>query len=221
MMTPATGGTSQQCRTGQPCSGAATTVTNGRVVTQGSQQPLGDYASDDLPWDEDNPTTGGGGGVGGSGGEHDDENAAVLTMVRVTVRDSVAYGYGGGRGRGAWNGRGGAVAVLNEYAKATFSECTFIGNEAWGGEDSDDLFLGGYSDPIGSGGGDGGMAADYSTNLGEGGAVYISGASASFDRCTFEDQTAEKEGGAVYVDGGAATTFDGRGLSLAHNRPRV
>ena len=50
---------------------------------------------------------------------------------------------------------------------------------------------------------------DYSSNLGEGGGVYVSGASASFERCTFDRNQAEKEGGAVYVDGAAAASFDG------------
>lgn len=198
MMTTST--SPQQCSTGQPCGSAAT----------GTYSPLGDYRDDDLPWDEDKPSSSANtisGGGSGDDDEHDDENAGVLTMVRVTVRDSVAYGHGGGA---AWNGRGGAVAVLNKYARATFTECTFIGNEAWGGEDSDDLFA-----PGTPGSNPGGAAAaatpavDYSTNLGEGGGVYVSGAAVRFDRCTFEGQTAEKEGGAVFVDGGATTTFDG------------
>ena len=50
---------------------------------------------------------------------------------------------------------------------------------------------------------------DYSSNLGEGGGVYVSGASASFERCTFDQNQAEKEGGAVYVDSAASSSFDG------------
>ena len=133
------------------------------------QQPPGDYRDDDLPWEEDQPTAAstttagrGNAAAGGRGGEHQhehdanalDENAAVLTMVKVTVRSSVAYGGGAGPNRKAWNGRGGAVALLNRYAKGTFIDCYFIGNEAWGGEESDDDGTAGYYNSNGGAGSD-------------------------------------------------------------------
>lgn len=170
----------QRCLTGQPCDAP------------------GDYLDDDLPWNADQEAAGAGGTLpllplseARNSNVRDNENAAVLSMIGVTVRNSVAYG------GIAWNGRGGAVAVLNRYSEASFKDCAFIGNEAWGGEVSDDLLastLGGL---------------DYTTNLGEGGGVFVVGAYVSFERCTFENQTAEKEGGAVYADGGAAVAIEG------------
>ena len=184
-----------QCPMGRSCVSGATGARS---------EGFGDYGeNDDFAWDqgvEGRPTKGSSGQIDSGDDEHDhDKNhAGALTMIRVTVRDSVAYGRGGVEAK---NGRGGGVALLNRYARAVFTECTFVGNEAWGGVDSDDLFLGG------SGGL--GTVVDYSTNLGEGGGVYVNGAAVTFDRCTFEDQTAEKEGGAVYADAGATVRLDG------------
>ena len=39
--------------------------------------------------------------------------------------------------------------------------------------------------------------------------MYVSGAWATFERTTFDGNTAEKEGGGVYVDGGGTISFNG------------
>jgi len=102
-------------------------------------------------------------------------------MTRVVVRDSVAYGGPGdaAAGRRAWNGRGGAVAVMSANARASFRDCAFVSNEAWGGAAGD--------------GGASSSSSDYLSNLGEGGGVYVSGGTASFVDCVFEGNVAEKE----------------------------
>jgi len=93
------------------------------------------------------------------------------------------------------NGRGGAVAVFGASASATFLECAFEGNEAWGSASA------------------GAMDA-YAADVGEGGAVFLRRGVALFVRSAFTRNVAEKEGGAVYADRGArvsveASTFSG------------
>ena len=77
-------------------------------------------------------------------------NHAVLTMVRSSITRSVAVGAGPGS-----HGRGGGVALLNKHSLARFTDCTFVDNEAWGGDPGS------------------GAITDYSSSLGNGGGVYV------------------------------------------------
>jgi hypothetical protein len=112
-------------------------------------------------------------------------NHAVLTMVRSSVTRSVAVGAGPGS-----HGRGGGVALLNKHSLARFTDCTFVDNEAWGGDPGS------------------GAITDYSSSLGNGGGVYVSGGSAVFERCSFSTNAAESEGGGVHVSEGGTASFE-------------
>ena len=131
------------------------------------------------------------------------ENAsASLVAVGVAFVENLAVGGGGDAGNtnafvttSPPNGRGGAVAVFGASASATFLECAFEGNEAWGSASA------------------GAMDA-YAADVGEGGAVFLRRGVALFVRSAFTRNVAEKEGGAVYADRGArvsveASTFSG------------
>ena len=88
------------------------------------------------------------------------------------------------------------MALIGGGARGVFDGCRFEGNEAWGGAPS--------------------PTYAYDANVGEGGAVYARGGAASFRRCEFVGNVAEKEGGAVYVDGGGTATFEA--CTFARNR---
>ena len=135
------------------------------------------------------------------------ENAsASLVAVGVAFVENLAVGGGGdagntntdgryGRSSSPPNGRGGAVAVFGASASATFLECAFEGNEAWGSASA------GAIDP-------------HAADVGEGGAVFLRRGVARVFRSAFTRNVAEKEGGAVYADRGArvsleASTFSG------------
>jgi hypothetical protein len=133
----------------------------------------------------------------------ENENAsASLVAVGVAFVENLAVGGGGDAGNtnafvttSPPNGRGGAVAVFGASASATFLECAFEGNEAWGSASA------------------GAMDA-YAADVGEGGAVFLRRGVALFVRSAFTRNVAEKEGGAVYADRGArvsveASTFSG------------
>lgn len=133
----------------------------------------------------------------------ENENAsASLVAVGVAFVENLAVGGGGDAGNtntfvttSPPNGRGGAVAVFGASASATFLECAFEGNEAWGSASA------------------GAMDA-YAADVGEGGAVFLRRGVARFVRSAFTRNVAEKEGGAVYADRGArvsveASTFSG------------
>jgi hypothetical protein len=135
--------------------------------------------------------------------ENENENAsASLVAVGVAFVENLAVGGGGDAGNtnafvttSPPNGRGGAVAVFGASASATFLECAFEGNEAWGSASA------------------GAMDA-YAADVGEGGAVFLRRGVALFVRSAFTRNVAEKEGGAVYADRGArvsveASTFSG------------
>lgn len=116
--------------------------------------------------------------------------AATLRAFGVTFRGAVALG------SAAFDGRGGAVALIGGGARGAFDGCRFEENETWGGAPS--------------------PTYAYDANVGEGGAVYARGGAASFRRCQFVGNVAEKEGGAVYVDGGGTATFEA--CTFARNR---
>jgi hypothetical protein len=135
------------------------------------------------------------------------ENAsASLVAVGVAFVENLAVGGGGdagntntdgryGRSSSPPNGRGGAVAVFGASASATFLECAFEGNEAWGSASA-------------------GAIDAYAADVGEGGAVFLRRGVARVFRSAFTRNVAEKEGGAVYADRGArvsleASTFSG------------
>ena len=141
----------------------------------------------------------------------DDENvfenaSASLVAVGVAFVENLAVGGGGdagntntdgryGRSSSPPNGRGGAVAVFGASASATFLECAFEGNEAWGSASA-------------------GAIDAYAADVGEGGAVFLRRGVARVFRSAFTRNVAEKEGGAVYADRGArvsleASTFSG------------
>ena len=88
------------------------------------------------------------------------------------------------------------MALIGGGARGVFDGCRFEENEAWGGAPS--------------------PTYAYDANVGEGGAVYARGGAASFRRCEFVGNVAEKEGGAVYVDGGGTATFEA--CTFARNR---
>ena len=112
-------------------------------------------------------------------------NHAVLTVVRSSITRSVAIGAGPGS-----HGRGGGVALLNKHSLARFTDCTFVDNEAWGGDPGS------------------GAITDYSSSLGNGGGVYVAGGSAVFERCSFGANAAESEGGGVHVSEGGTASFE-------------
>ena len=86
-----------------------------------------------------------------------------------------------------WNGRGGAVAVFGSGASATFVDCAFDSNEAWGSASA--------------------TLDAYAADVGEGGALFVRRGVARVHRSAFTRNVAEKEGGAVYADEGARVAF--------------
>ena len=82
-----------------------------------------------------------------------------------------------------WNGRGGAVALFGRGASATFVECAFQANEAWGSASA--------------------SLDAYAADVGEGGAVFARRGVVRFHGSVFQNNVAEKEGGALYADKGA------------------
>jgi hypothetical protein len=105
---------------------------------------------------------------------------ARLTATRCAFASNAALGGAG------WDGAGGGVALLNAQTLASFTDCTFSDNFAWGAD---------------------GAATSYDTDWGDGGGVYVSGGVASFDTCRFERCEAERHGGGVAVLAGGAATF--------------
>ena len=148
------------------------------------------WADQDIPEDDSYP-------------HRDDSYSATLHARGVVFRDAIALGSSGSpassassASASASNGRGGAVALLGDGARGFFDGCRFVGNEAWGGAPS--------------------STYTYDANVGEGGAAHVRGGSASFRRCEFVGNVAEKEGGAVYLDDGATATFEA--CTFARNR---
>jgi len=123
---------------------------------------------------------------------------AQLQLDMVTIKNCISFGGIASNNvdaaRGVWNGRGGAIALLNGFTFAIINDCVFQENEAWGA-----------GDEIG----------DYASNFGEGGAIYMVGGIARFKECIFEGCIAEKEGGAVFIHGESDAKFEG--CTFRHN----
>ena len=125
--------------------------------------------------------------------------SASLTAVGVTFSENLVTGGGGTvyntntnelQRTEPWNGRGGAVAILDADASATFVTCEFTRNEAWGS-----AAVGAISQNA------------YAADVGEGGAVYVNQGTVFVAKSQFLNNVAEKEGGAVFVDNGATVTL--------------
>ena len=125
---------------------------------------------------------------------------ARLTMRRARVARCVAVGVVSepsrdqNQNQNQNHGRGGGVALLNSRSFASFEDCEFEGNEAWG------------ADPAHAAGA--GSVTDYSSSLGNGGGVYVAGGVVASVRTTFRENVAESEGGAVAVVNGATVALE-------------
>ena len=135
-------------------------------------------------------------------GDDDDAGpSASLVAVGVAFAENLVVGGGGDAAVSArpaegptkgpaspspWNGRGGAVAVFGSRARATFVECAFEANEAWGSASA--------------------TLDAYGADVGEGGALFVRRGVARIFRSVFGRNVAEKEGGAIYADKGAVIT---------------
>ena len=128
---------------------------------------------------------------------------ARLTMRRARVTRCVAVGVFGDpktknqkdQNQNQNHGRGGAVALLDSRSFASFEDCEFEGNEAWG------------ADPAWAAAG-AGSVTDYSSSLGNGGCVYVAGGVVAFLKTKFRENVAESEGGAVAVVNGATVAIE-------------
>jgi len=121
---------------------------------------------------------------------------ARLTMRRVRVARCVAVGaQNQNQNQNQNHGRGGGVALLGSRSFASFEDCEFASNEAWG------------IDP-GTQVGSGSSVTDYSSSLGNGGGVYVKGGFFACVRCEFRHNVAESEGGAVAVVHGATVALE-------------
>ena len=113
---------------------------------------------------------------------------ARLTMRRARVARCVAVGVFGAHNQKPKNqnqnqnhGRGGGVALLDSRSFASFEDCEFEGNEAWG------VRPGWAAAGAGS-------VTDYSSSLGNGGGVYVAGGFVACVRTKFRENVAESEG---------------------------
>lgn len=187
----------------------ATAKTRGRPSCDAAGAPAlfaveagGDLTLEDVDLaDACNDVDGAGGAVLVRGGVNpgacgEEGPVARLTMRRARVTRCVAVGvFGDQKNQNQNHGRGGGVALLDSRSFASFEDCEFEGNEAWG---ADPAHI-----PVGAG-----SVTDYSSSLGNGGGVYVAGGVVAFLKTKFRQNVAESEGGAVAVVNGATVAIE-------------